>query len=110
MMVLTSTSHISHKQLIVVCWRAASKMSMLLAIKTMHVVGDKDHGVDNSVENSDDSANNHLTHLSQGVDCCLTERRTQNKHIVGDEDNGVDNSVENGDDSANKHLTYFSQA
>eukprot|EP00957_Ditylum_brightwellii_P055621 4214908-Ditylum_brightwellii.AAC.1 len=35
MMVLTRTSHISHKQLIVVWRREASKMSMLFAIKTM---------------------------------------------------------------------------
>eukprot|EP00957_Ditylum_brightwellii_P014875 1121990-Ditylum_brightwellii.AAC.1 len=33
--VLTSTSHISHKQLIDVCWREASETSMLFVIKTM---------------------------------------------------------------------------
>eukprot|EP00957_Ditylum_brightwellii_P103462 7883684-Ditylum_brightwellii.AAC.1 len=35
MTVLTSTSHISHKRLIVVWWREASKTSMLFAIKMM---------------------------------------------------------------------------
>eukprot|EP00957_Ditylum_brightwellii_P076465 5811202-Ditylum_brightwellii.AAC.1 len=35
MMVLTSTSHISHKQLIVIFHREASKMSLLFAIKMM---------------------------------------------------------------------------
>eukprot|EP00957_Ditylum_brightwellii_P155421 11830611-Ditylum_brightwellii.AAC.1 len=65
-----------------------------------HAVGIKDDGVDdgvdngvddsvdngvdasvgNSVDNSDDGADKHLTHLSQAVDCCLTERSKQNKH------------------------------
>eukprot|EP00957_Ditylum_brightwellii_P084682 6439151-Ditylum_brightwellii.AAC.1 len=54
-----------------------------------HVVGNKDDGVDDgddgsvdsSVDSSvDDSDDKHLTHLSQGVGCCLMERSKQNKH------------------------------
>eukprot|EP00957_Ditylum_brightwellii_P014889 1123176-Ditylum_brightwellii.AAC.1 len=48
------------------------------------------HGVDNS----DDGANKHLTHLSQAVDCHLTERSKRNKHVVGNKDNGVDDGVD----------------
>eukprot|EP00957_Ditylum_brightwellii_P088871 6767133-Ditylum_brightwellii.AAC.1 len=56
------------------------------------VVGNKDNDVDdgvdndidndvgNGVDNSDDGANKHLPHLSQGVDCHLTLRSKQNKH------------------------------
>eukprot|EP00957_Ditylum_brightwellii_P168323 12813323-Ditylum_brightwellii.AAC.1 len=73
-----------------------------------------DNDVDNSVKDSDDK---HLTHLSQGVDCHLTQRSEQNKHVVGNEDNddddgvdiGDDNSVGDGDASADKHLTHVSQ-
>eukprot|EP00957_Ditylum_brightwellii_P075871 5766207-Ditylum_brightwellii.AAC.1 len=66
------------------------------------------HGVDNS----DDSTDKHLTHLSQGVNCHLTERSKQNEHIVGNknngDDDGVDNSVGDSDDGADKHLTHLS--
>eukprot|EP00957_Ditylum_brightwellii_P136149 10383527-Ditylum_brightwellii.AAC.1 len=75
---------------------------------------DVDNGVDNgdndSVDDGDDgvdSADKHLTYLSQAADCYLTESSTQNEHIVcnkgddvdddGDED-GVNDSVDNGDD------------
>eukprot|EP00957_Ditylum_brightwellii_P171318 13041630-Ditylum_brightwellii.AAC.1 len=54
------------------------------------------HGVDDS----DDGANKHLTHLSQSVDCHLTERSKQNKHGVGNKDNGVDNGVDDGVDDS----------
>eukprot|EP00957_Ditylum_brightwellii_P201699 15326810-Ditylum_brightwellii.AAC.1 len=88
--VLISTSHTSHKQLIVVWQREARRTSI--------------------DDNSDDSADKHLTHLSQAVDCCLTKRSKQNKHINGNKDDGVDNGVDNSDDIADKHLTYLSQA
>eukprot|EP00957_Ditylum_brightwellii_P013310 1004304-Ditylum_brightwellii.AAC.1 len=66
------------------------------------VVGNNDDGVDDSVENSvdnsygdsDDGGDKYLTHLSQTVDCCLTERSKQNECVVGDKDNDVDDSVE----------------
>eukprot|EP00957_Ditylum_brightwellii_P187932 14308497-Ditylum_brightwellii.AAC.1 len=49
------------------------------------VVGNKDNGVDNgaddSIGDSDDGANKHLTHLSQMVDCCLMERSMQNERV-----------------------------
>eukprot|EP00957_Ditylum_brightwellii_P181509 13826174-Ditylum_brightwellii.AAC.1 len=50
------------------------------------VVGDKDNGVDDSVDDSDDGADKHLTHPSQAVDCHSTERSEQNMHVVGDKD------------------------
>eukprot|EP00957_Ditylum_brightwellii_P118681 9052592-Ditylum_brightwellii.AAC.1 len=53
------------------------------------------HGVDNS----DEGADKHLTHLLQGVDCHLTERSKRNEHIIGDKDNGVDDDVDNGVDN-----------
>eukprot|EP00957_Ditylum_brightwellii_P037587 2843003-Ditylum_brightwellii.AAC.1 len=46
-----------------------------------------DNGVDDSVDDSDDGVNKHLAHLSQAVDCSLTERSKQNKHVVGKKDN-----------------------
>eukprot|EP00957_Ditylum_brightwellii_P071862 5461836-Ditylum_brightwellii.AAC.1 len=58
-----------------------------------HAVGNKDNSVDDSDGNSDNGADKHLAHLSQVVDCCLTERSKQNKHIDGKKDNGVDDSV-----------------
>eukprot|EP00957_Ditylum_brightwellii_P138800 10580360-Ditylum_brightwellii.AAC.1 len=90
------------------------------------------HGVDDS----DDSANKHLTHLSLAVDCCLMERSKQNTYAVGNNNNGVGNSVDDSDgerskliecvngnkdygvdngvdnsvDDADKHLTHLSQA
>eukprot|EP00957_Ditylum_brightwellii_P050238 3809922-Ditylum_brightwellii.AAC.1 len=36
------------------------------------------HGVDDGAE----SADKHLTHLSQAVDCCFMERSKHNKHVV----------------------------
>eukprot|EP00957_Ditylum_brightwellii_P008428 638495-Ditylum_brightwellii.AAC.1 len=66
------------------------------------------------VEDCDDSADKHLTHISQEVDCHLKERSKQNEHVVDNKDNGVDNSaddgVDNSDDGANKHLIHLSQA
>eukprot|EP00957_Ditylum_brightwellii_P150734 11477283-Ditylum_brightwellii.AAC.1 len=63
------------------------------------------HGVDDS----NDGAGKHLTHLSQGVDCHLTQRSKGNEHVFGDTNNDVDNGVEDGDDGADKHLTHLSQ-
>eukprot|EP00957_Ditylum_brightwellii_P152720 11624924-Ditylum_brightwellii.AAC.1 len=82
------------------------------------------------VGNSDNSADKYLTHLSQVVDCHLSERSDQNKHVVGDKDDGVDDSVDNSvddsvdntvdnsvddsvddsDNNANKYLTHLSHA
>eukprot|EP00957_Ditylum_brightwellii_P005818 442823-Ditylum_brightwellii.AAC.1 len=72
-----------------------------------HVVGDKDDGVDDSFHNSDDSVNKQFTHLSQAIDCFLTERSKQNVRVVGNKDDGVDNSVDNSDDSANVQFIHF---
>eukprot|EP00957_Ditylum_brightwellii_P049901 3782678-Ditylum_brightwellii.AAC.1 len=60
-------------------------------------MGNKCVGDDNGdgVDDSDDSADKQFTHLSQAVDCHLTERSMQNKHVVGDKDDGVDDSVDN---------------
>eukprot|EP00957_Ditylum_brightwellii_P049902 3782678-Ditylum_brightwellii.AAC.2 len=66
---------------------------------------DDDNG--DGVGNSDDSANKHLTHLSQAVDCCLTERGMQNKHVDDDNGGGVGDSVDNSDGSANKQFTHL---
>eukprot|EP00957_Ditylum_brightwellii_P001109 88230-Ditylum_brightwellii.AAC.1 len=54
------------------------------------------HGVDDSV----DSAEKHLTYLSQGVDCHLTWRSKQNGHVVGNKDDDVDDDVDNGVDDS----------
>eukprot|EP00957_Ditylum_brightwellii_P195437 14890632-Ditylum_brightwellii.AAC.1 len=86
---------------------------------------DVDDGVVNSVDNGDDDgaegADKHLTHLSQGTDCCMMESSEQNKCFVCNEDDDVDNgdddSVDNGDDNgdddgaegADKNLTHLSQ-
>eukprot|EP00957_Ditylum_brightwellii_P175018 13325084-Ditylum_brightwellii.AAC.1 len=61
MMVLTvlrSTSHISHKLVIVVGRIEASKQNE-------HLVCNKDDDVDNGEDDSDDGADKHLTHLTQ---------------------------------------------
>eukprot|EP00957_Ditylum_brightwellii_P196838 14997376-Ditylum_brightwellii.AAC.1 len=52
------------------------------------------HGVDDS----DDSADKHLTQLSQAVGCHLTERSKQNEHAVGNKDDCVDDGVDDGVD------------
>eukprot|EP00957_Ditylum_brightwellii_P105390 8034377-Ditylum_brightwellii.AAC.1 len=62
------------------------------------------HGVDNS----SDSGDKHITHLSQAVDCYLKKRSKQNIHVDGNKDNGVDNSVDNSVDSGDKHITHLS--
>eukprot|EP00957_Ditylum_brightwellii_P157930 12021353-Ditylum_brightwellii.AAC.1 len=83
----------------------------------------------NGVDDGADGADKHLTHLSQGVDCCLMERSKQNKHVIGNKGNDVDNGYDNGydnsdndsvdngddgvdygDDGADKHLAHLSQA
>ena len=51
--------------------------------KHIYVVGNKDNGVGNSYDNSDDGGYKHLTHLSQVVDCHLTERSKQNTSVDG---------------------------
>eukprot|EP00957_Ditylum_brightwellii_P095051 7239331-Ditylum_brightwellii.AAC.1 len=62
------------------------------SMQNKHVVCNKDNGVDDSVDDSDDGDNKHLTHLSQAVDCRLTERSKQNLRVVGNKDDGVDDS------------------
>eukprot|EP00957_Ditylum_brightwellii_P120655 9203509-Ditylum_brightwellii.AAC.1 len=59
------------------------------------IVGDKDNGIGDNVENSDDNADKHLTYPSQVVDCHSTERSKQNMRDVGNKDDDVDNSVDN---------------
>eukprot|EP00957_Ditylum_brightwellii_P105899 8076934-Ditylum_brightwellii.AAC.1 len=66
---------------------------------------DDDNGDD--VDDSEDSANKHLSYLSQAVDCHLMERSKQNVHAVGNKDNGVNDSVGNSDDSVNKQFTHL---
>eukprot|EP00957_Ditylum_brightwellii_P058350 4424197-Ditylum_brightwellii.AAC.1 len=72
MMVLTCTLHISHKQLIVGLWTEESKKKHVVCKKDDDVDdgdGDGDvNGVDDCVNHEDDSADNHLTHLSQAAD------------------------------------------
>eukprot|EP00957_Ditylum_brightwellii_P125356 9554354-Ditylum_brightwellii.AAC.1 len=59
------------------------------------------HGVDDS----GDSGDKHLIHLSPAVGCYLKERSKQNTCVDGNKEDSVDNSVDGGD----KHLTYLSQ-
>eukprot|EP00957_Ditylum_brightwellii_P011974 903331-Ditylum_brightwellii.AAC.1 len=74
-------------------------------------------GVDDSVEDGDDGgvddsvdgADKHLTHLSQWVNCQLTQRSEGNKHVGCDKDDDVVHDVDNSDDSVDKHLTHLSQ-
>eukprot|EP00957_Ditylum_brightwellii_P082554 6276096-Ditylum_brightwellii.AAC.1 len=72
------------------------------------VVGNKGNGVDDSNDYGDDSANKHLTNLSQADDCCLMERSDPNG-CVDDGKEGVDNSDDNNDDSGDMHLTHLTQ-
>eukprot|EP00957_Ditylum_brightwellii_P091766 6987644-Ditylum_brightwellii.AAC.1 len=71
---------------------------------------DNDNG--DGVGNSDETANKYLTHLSQGVDCCLTERSDTNG-CVDDGKEGVDNNdddiVDNSDDGGDMHLAHLTQ-
>eukprot|EP00957_Ditylum_brightwellii_P027058 2045907-Ditylum_brightwellii.AAC.1 len=71
---------------------------------------DDDNG--DGVDNSDDSADKHLTHLSPAVDCCLTERSDLNR-CVNDSKEGVynndDDSVVDSDDGGDMHLTHLTQ-
>eukprot|EP00957_Ditylum_brightwellii_P000744 58295-Ditylum_brightwellii.AAC.1 len=60
----------------------------------MHVDGNKEDSVDDSVD-SVDSGGKHLTHLSQAVDCCFKERSVRNMHVDSNKDNGVEDSVDN---------------
>eukprot|EP00957_Ditylum_brightwellii_P169383 12892148-Ditylum_brightwellii.AAC.1 len=60
------------------------------------------------VDDSDDSGDNHLTHLSQVFDCCLTVRSNPNV-CVDDGKEGVDDSDGNSDDSGDNHLTHLIQ-
>eukprot|EP00957_Ditylum_brightwellii_P185697 14138532-Ditylum_brightwellii.AAC.1 len=73
------------------------------------VVGNKSNGIDNSVDDSDDGANKHLTHLSQVDDCHLTWRSKQIKCVDGDKDYVVDDSDDNSDLDGDKHLTHLTQ-
>eukprot|EP00957_Ditylum_brightwellii_P122244 9321956-Ditylum_brightwellii.AAC.2 len=71
---------------------------------------DEDNG--DGVDNRDDGADKHLPHLSQTVDCGLTERSDPNgcvndgKEVV---DNDVYDSVDDGDDGGDMHLTHLTQ-
>eukprot|EP00957_Ditylum_brightwellii_P068706 5215883-Ditylum_brightwellii.AAC.1 len=77
-----------------------------------------DNGVDDGVNDDAEGADKHLAHLSQVVDCFMTERSDQNKHPVCDEDDdvdngdddGVDNGVDDGAEGADKQLAHLSQA
>eukprot|EP00957_Ditylum_brightwellii_P188990 14387157-Ditylum_brightwellii.AAC.1 len=64
--------------------------------------GDNVHSDDDSI----DSGDKHLAHLTQVVTCCLMERGKQNKCV--DDNNG--HGVGDSDDSGDKHLTHISQA
>eukprot|EP00957_Ditylum_brightwellii_P081679 6213103-Ditylum_brightwellii.AAC.1 len=64
------------------------------------------HGVDNS----DNGGDQHLTHLSQAVDCHLTERSKQNKCVDGNKDDGVNDSVDDSDDDGDKQFTHLTKA
>eukprot|EP00957_Ditylum_brightwellii_P134886 10283841-Ditylum_brightwellii.AAC.1 len=131
MTVLTSTSHTSHNQLIVVLMERSKQNKHVVCNKDNDVEDSADTGVDNGnndvvedcvdngVDDGEDRADKHLTHLSQVADCCLIERSKQNKHAVCNKDNCVDNGVDSGDndsveddgdDMADKYLTHLSQA
>eukprot|EP00957_Ditylum_brightwellii_P066889 5076730-Ditylum_brightwellii.AAC.1 len=60
------------------------------------------HGVEDSV----DSGDKHLTHLTQVVGCHLNARSEQNVCVDDGKEDAVDNSVDSGD----KHLTHLTQA
>eukprot|EP00957_Ditylum_brightwellii_P162921 12406136-Ditylum_brightwellii.AAC.1 len=49
------------------------------------------HGVDNSV----DSGDKHLTHLTQSVGCCLKAKSKQNTRVDDNKGDDADNSVDN---------------
>eukprot|EP00957_Ditylum_brightwellii_P194527 14817135-Ditylum_brightwellii.AAC.1 len=68
----------------------------------MHNGGNKDSGVEDSVDGGDKQ----LTHLSPAVDCCLKARSKQNACVDGNNGNCVDNSVDGGD----KQLNHFTKA
>eukprot|EP00957_Ditylum_brightwellii_P113318 8640478-Ditylum_brightwellii.AAC.1 len=72
--------------------------------QNMCVDGNKDNGVGNS----DDSGDQHITHLSLVVDCHLMEKSKQNMCVDGNKDDGVSNNVDNSDDGANKHPIHLS--
>eukprot|EP00957_Ditylum_brightwellii_P062664 4756388-Ditylum_brightwellii.AAC.1 len=76
----------------------------------MCVVDDKEDVVEDSVDNSVDFGDKHLTHFTKAVDCCLKERSKQNKCADDDKDNSVGNSVEDSVDGGDKHLTHLTQA
>eukprot|EP00957_Ditylum_brightwellii_P017267 1300947-Ditylum_brightwellii.AAC.1 len=64
------------------------------------------------VGDSDDDANKYLTHLSQMVDCCLTERSDPNVCVDNGKegvDNSDDDSVDNSDGGGDMHLTHLTQ-
>eukprot|EP00957_Ditylum_brightwellii_P098121 7475992-Ditylum_brightwellii.AAC.1 len=71
---------------------------------------DNDNG--NGVDNSYGSADKHLTHLSQAVDCCLTGRGDPDG-CVNDGKEGVDNNdddgVDNSPDGGDMHFTHLTQ-
>jgi hypothetical protein len=106
--------HLTHlSQVVDCCLMKRSKQNK-------HVVGNKDNGVDgadddsvdNGVDNSNDGADKQLIHLSQGVDCHLTQRSDPNR-CVNDGKEGIDNSdddsVDNSDDGGDMHLAHFTQ-
>eukprot|EP00957_Ditylum_brightwellii_P023783 1794927-Ditylum_brightwellii.AAC.1 len=60
--------------------------------QNVSVVGHKDNGVDNRVDNSDENTNKQFTHLKKLDDYCLTERSMQKKHVDDDNGDGIGNS------------------
>eukprot|EP00957_Ditylum_brightwellii_P206811 15350105-Ditylum_brightwellii.AAC.1 len=116
--VVTSTLYISHKWLIVVGWREASKTSVLDDDGV-------DDGDDDGVDNGAEGADKHLVHLPQVADCCRTDKNEQNKHLVSNKNNDVDDGVDDGDydsvgngdddgiddgaEGADTHLVHLSQ-
>eukprot|EP00957_Ditylum_brightwellii_P056982 4318586-Ditylum_brightwellii.AAC.1 len=76
-------------------------------------MGDKHVDDDNKdgVDDSDAGADKHLKHLSQAVDCCLTENSDSNR-CVNDGKEVVDNNgddVDNSDDGGDMHLALLAQ-
>eukprot|EP00957_Ditylum_brightwellii_P173794 13230946-Ditylum_brightwellii.AAC.1 len=77
-------------------------------MQNKHVDDDNGDGVDDS----DDGADKNLTHLSQVVDCCLTEKSDSNRCVNdGQEgnDNNDDDSVDDSDDGGDMHLAHPTQ-
>eukprot|EP00957_Ditylum_brightwellii_P169964 12936999-Ditylum_brightwellii.AAC.1 len=81
---LTSTTHISHKRMIVILYCEGTKKELVGSKKDIFVDDDDDvvevcdddsveDGDDDGLENGVDGADKQLTRLSQGVDCHFTQ-------------------------------------